>query len=85
MQFGGMMLGAGMIMVFEEGDYLYGQGPVRFTLQRVVETRHEWGCEWIVMTGQEKAPLGPWRERRIQVRTSALKKALTLTNASTVR
>lgn len=81
MLLGGVMLGAGMILELYDGDYLYGEGPIRFTVETIVETREEWGCEWVIMTGKEKKPLGPWRERRVQVRVSALKGALAVVTA----
>lgn len=77
MQLGGVLLASGMVLEFGDGQYLYGDGPVRFTVETVVETREEWGCSWVILTGLEKAPQGPWKPRRIQVRVSALKAALT--------
>lgn len=81
MLIGGVILGAGMVLDLEPGDYLYGEGRVRFTLERVVETREDWDTQWVILTGYEKAPHGPWRARRIQVRVSALKRSLSLLGA----
>lgn len=80
MQLGGVILGAGMVLEFDPGDYLYGDGRVRFTLAQVLEVRQEWGGDWVVLTGTEKLPQGPWRARRVQVRVSALKQALAVTS-----
>lgn len=76
---GGALIGSGMVMELHEGDYLYGSGDVRFTVEKLIETREEWGCEWAILSGTEKSPHGPWRPRRLQVRVTALKTALALT------
>lgn len=81
MELGGVMLAAGTVLQFAPGEYLYGDGQVRFTVEQVVEVREEWGCDWVILTGSEKAPEGPWRPRRIQVRVSCLKAAMVLTGA----
>lgn len=82
MELGGVLLGAGMVLTFVEGDYLYGNGPVQLTLERIVETRIEWDVAWVVLTGREKTSLGVWRDRRLQARVSALKKALSTPTAA---
>lgn len=79
MKLGGVILGAGMVLDLSHGDYLYGDGRVRFTVERIVGTRTEWDCEWVILTGMEKQPQsGPWRSRRLQVRVSALSRCLAL-------
>ncbi len=79
MRLDGVLLGAGMVFDIQPGDYLYGEGPVRFTLNTVIEVRHEWGCDWVVLEGMEKRPLGgPWRSRRLQVRVKSLARSQVL-------
>ncbi len=79
MRIGGVLLGAGMVLNLQPGDYLYGDQPVRFILSTLVEARYDWDTDWVVLQGTEKAPLGgPWRARRLQVRVSALARALAL-------
>lgn len=82
MELGGVMLAAGMVLEVRPKDYLYGEGLVRLTIAEILEVREEWDCLWVVLTGQEKVPQGPWRRRRIQIRVSALKTALTSTGAA---
>lgn len=82
MKIGGVILGAGMILHIAPGDYLYGSGPVRFMLARVIETRRDWNADWVIMEGIEQpSPAQGWRPRRIQVRVSALEGALRLADA----
>lgn len=79
MKLGGVILGAGMVLDIAHGDYLHGEGRVRFTIERIVGTRFNLDCEWVVLTGVEKRPNGgPWRPRRLQVRVSALSRSLAL-------
>lgn len=82
MELGGVMLAAGMVLEVQAKDYLYGEGLVRLTVGEILEVREDWNCQWVVLTGQEKVPQGPWRARRIQIRVSALKTALSLTGAA---
>ncbi len=79
MMIGNVILGAGMVLDIAPGDYLYGDGRVRFTIETIVGTRREWDCDWVILTGIEKRPQdGPWRPRRLQVRVSALARCLAL-------
>lgn len=74
---GGVLLGAGMVLLLEARDYLDGRASIRFTVQQIVGTANENGVEWVVLYGQQKPLYGPWLERRIYVRVTALKQALT--------
>ncbi len=77
MMIGGVLLGAGMVLEIAQGDYLYGDGRVRFTVETIVGQRRDWDCDWVILTGIEKRPHGgPWRPRRLQVRVSALSRSL---------
>lgn len=74
---GGVILGAGMILDIAHGDYMYGHGPVKMILRQVIDVRHEWDQDWVIVDGQEKIDNGPWRYRRIQVKVKALSRSLT--------
>jgi hypothetical protein len=77
MQLGGVILGAGMPLNIAEGDYLYGTGDIYLIIKSILSVHEESGTEWVVIDGQEKIRNnGPWRYRKVQVRVSALKKAL---------
>jgi len=79
MELGGVLLGAGMELSVAHGDYLYGAGRVRYLIRQVIEVRHEWNCEWVILDGMERPnATAPWRPRRLQVRVSALKRSLAL-------
>lgn len=82
MELGGVMLAPGMILEVAQKNYLYGNGVIRLTVREIVGVREEWGCNWVILTGQEKVPQGPWRSRRIQVKVSALKASLSMTGAA---
>lgn len=76
MEIGGILLGAGMMLEVQQGDYQYGEGPVRFTITTVKTVTEDWDGHWVLLEGQEKLPHGPWRVRHIKVRTTALKRSL---------
>ena len=81
MELGGVLLGAGMKLEVREGDYLYGNGTVVFTISRIGNVVEDWDGEWVVLEGQEKQLHGPWRPRAINVRVSALSRSLVTVNA----
>lgn len=77
MVLGGVLLAAGTEMDIAEGDYRYGQGRVRFQVERIMAVREDWGDTWVVMQGNESPHHAHcWRPRRLQVRISALKRSL---------
>lgn len=77
MELGGVLLYAGMVLIFEHGDYRCGSGRVRFTLDRIAGLRTDRAQDWVVLEGQEKTPIGTWRPRRIEALVSCLKTACT--------
>lgn len=86
MMLAGMMLGAGMVLEIDPGDYradddLPDNDMMRLCLRQVVEVFDAWDGQWALMTGTQKLPEGPWRERRVGVRTRALRRSLATLNA----
>lgn len=75
MHIGGVMIGAGMLLQLEPGDYLRGTRPVSYLIQQVLAVRFEQQSHWVLLDGLERPP-GPWRPRRLQVRVVALKRSL---------
>lgn len=74
MLLGGVILGAGMHLNINSGDYLHGDQPISFILRRVV---CRVGPDWVVLDGQQQpTPSTPWRPRRLQVRVDALRRCL---------
>jgi hypothetical protein len=75
MLIGGVLLGAGMELHLQPGDYAHGETPVHFIIERVISRTHE----WVSLTGHERATGSrPWRQCRVNVRVAALKQALSL-------
>ncbi len=79
MEIGGVIVGAGTEMLLRPGDYRDGDSDVSFLVERVIETRDEDDTRWLVLDGAQRPTLTtPWRNRRIFVRISALKRSLAL-------
>ena len=76
MELGGVLLGAGMMLQIQPGDYMCGDVMIRFTVLRIVEVCRDPGGSWVVLEGDVKHPNGPWYRQRITVRVKALKKSL---------
>lgn len=76
---GGVLVGAGMVLNLAQQDYLFGPGEIRFTVGSVCEV--DGTGEWVSLEGRAKKQDGPWENRQIMVRVSALKKSLVLIDA----
>lgn len=75
MLIGGVMLGAGMELRLEPGDYAHGERPVHFVIERIINRT----AEWVSLVGHEQpSATRPWRLCRVNVRVDALKRSLSL-------
>lgn len=75
MYIGGVLLGAGMELALQPGDYAHGERPVHFIVDQVIGRT----AEWVSLVGHERATATrPWRHCRVYVRIAALKRSLSL-------
>lgn len=74
---GGILLGAGMVLDLRPGEYRSCTGDLQFLHQHVVDTLHEDGEDWVILSGlQRPTAVNPWRPRIIRVRVAALRGTL---------
>lgn len=76
---GGVFLVAGTVLRIADGDCHDGHGCAWMTVREVVACDRK----WVTLAGQEKVPDGgPWCERLVQLKISAIKRSHDLTEPS---